>query len=186
MSRPPSPTTAPSACSITSTRPARAARNSATKRLTPQGVQPLEMFWLFVNLAPVCNASDRDELRRVVEDVQHAPVTGPDAPLVLVAFQLSASRGPGIVGQRQNLPVYAGKQRIVERIQFLLRRLLDFERVFNHEGACVSGGLRDIARRECPFPSGAIQTQGRPRSPPRWPRAFSGRLEPRPCGPSHP
>ncbi|MGD0617318.1 MAG: hypothetical protein ABSB67_06620, partial [Bryobacteraceae bacterium] len=30
---------------------------------------------------------------------------------------------------RQDLTIYPGKQRVVERIKFLLRRLLDFERV---------------------------------------------------------
>ena len=63
-----------------------------------------------------------------------------DAPLVLVAFQLFASCGPGIVGQRENFPVYAGEQRIVQRIQFLLRGLLDFETILIHAGAYVSGG----------------------------------------------
>ena len=104
------------------------------------------------------NASDADEFRRVVDDVHLAPVTDPNAPLVLVAFQLFASCGPGIVRERQNFPVHAGEKRIIERIQFLLRRLLDFERVFNHVGGRVSGGLRGIAYKECPFPSGAIQT----------------------------
>ncbi len=73
-------------------------------------------FWVF--------AEDNDDFRRVVDDVQHAPVTDPDAPLVLVAFQLFTSCDPGVVGQRQNFPVYPGEQRIVERIQFLLRRRL--------------------------------------------------------------
>ncbi len=42
-----------------------------------------------------------------------------------------ASGGPGVVGQRQNFTVWADEQRIVERIQLPLRRLLDFERAFN-------------------------------------------------------
>jgi hypothetical protein len=51
---------------------------------------------------------------------------------------------------------------IFERIQFLLRRLLDFERLFSHASECVSGGLRGIAQTECPFPSGAIRIQAVP------------------------
>ena len=117
---------------------------------------------LLVYLATVCNASDCDEFRRFVDEVQHAPVPDSDAPLVLVAFQLFASCGPGIFGQRQNFPVYPGEQRIIERIQLPLRRLLDFERVLNHAGGCASGGWRGVARKLCPFPSGAIQTQVRP------------------------
>jgi hypothetical protein len=89
-------------------------------------------------------------------------VTDPNAPVVFVAFQLFASGGPGAVGKRQNLTVYSGKQRIIQRIQFLLRRLLDFERVFNHAGGYASGGWPGIARKECPFPSRAIQTRDHP------------------------
>jgi len=57
------------------------------------------------------------------------PVTNPDAPLVFVAFQFLASCRTRVVGQRQNLSIYAIEQRIVHRIQFLLRRLIDVERV---------------------------------------------------------
>ena len=64
---------------------------------------------LLVHLAAVCNASDRDEFRRVVDDVKHAPVPDSDAPLVLIAFQLFASCGPRIIGQRQNFPVCPGE-----------------------------------------------------------------------------
>ena len=77
---------------------------------------------------------DTYEFRRVIDDLQHAPVTDSNAPLILVAFQLFAACRPRIVGQRQNLHVYTREQRIVERIQFLLRRLLNLERVFNHKG----------------------------------------------------
>src|ERR1039457_1434097 len=117
-------------------------------------------------------------------DVHHAPVTDSDAPLIFVAFQFLASCGPGIIGKRQNLPVEAGEQRIAARIQFLLRRLLDFERVLKHAGGSVSGGGRGIVRKECPFPFGAIQKSARLRSPPRRPRVFSDRLERGPSGPA--
>src|ERR1022692_1962614 len=45
------------------------------------------VFRLLVDLAAVSNARDTDELRRVVDDVYHAPVTDSDAPLTFVAFQ---------------------------------------------------------------------------------------------------
>jgi len=48
----------------------------------------------FVYLAPMRNACDADELRRVVDDVYHPPGAYPDAPLIFVAFQLFASCGP--------------------------------------------------------------------------------------------
>ncbi len=58
-----------------------------------------------------------------IDDVQHAPVIHPNAPLILEAFKLFASCGPGVVGERQNLAVYPFEYRIVKRIEFLLRRL---------------------------------------------------------------
>ena len=65
-------------------------------------ISGFEILRLFVNLSPVRDPRHTDQFRRVVDDVQHAPVTDPDAPLVLVPFQLLASCGPGIVGQRAN------------------------------------------------------------------------------------
>ena len=45
----------------------------------------------FVHVAPVCNARDTDELCVVVDDINHAPVTNPYAPKILVPFQLLAA-----------------------------------------------------------------------------------------------
>src|ERR1035441_1345455 len=129
----------------------------------------------FIDLATMCNGCDHDQLGCVLDDVQHPPITYPKAPLIFVAFQLFASRETRVVGERQNLTIYPGEQRIVERIQFPLRRLLDFERVLNHAGGYASGGLPGIARMEWPFLCAAIQTPDRPRSPPIPPRVFSGR-----------
>jgi hypothetical protein len=50
-----------------------------------------------------------NEFFRVVDDVQHAPITDPNAPLVFVAFQFSASRGPRCTDQRIDLADGAGK-----------------------------------------------------------------------------
>jgi hypothetical protein len=52
-----------------------------------------------VHLAPMSNARDADKLRRVVDDVHHAPVTDPDAALIFLAFQLFASSGPWCMAQ---------------------------------------------------------------------------------------
>ena len=93
------------------------------------------------------DSRDNDDLRAIVDDVHYEPVTHPDVPLIFVTFQLFASWGSRVAGQHQNLA-----------------RLLDFERVLNHAGGCASGGGLGTARNECPFPSGAIQTQDRPRS----------------------
>ena len=59
-----------------------------------------------------------------------ASSTDPNATLIFVPLQLLASCGPWVIRQRQNLTIYPAEQRIVQRIQFLLRRLLDFERIF--------------------------------------------------------
>lgn len=69
----------------------------------------------------------------------------------------------GLVGQCQNLTVDASEEEIVQRIQFLLRRLLDFERVFSHASGYASGGLPGIARRECPVACGGIPKSARPK-----------------------
>jgi hypothetical protein len=122
---------------------------------------------LFINVPPMCNPRHSDEFRRVIDDVEQAPVTGADALLILVAFQLFASSRSGIFGQRQKFPVYLDEQLVIELIEFLLRRLLDFERVLNHAVGCVSGAMPDIVRKECSFPSDAIQTSDHPRNPPR-------------------
>jgi hypothetical protein len=61
---------------------------------------------LLVDLSAVGNAR-ADALRRVVDDVRHAPVTGPGAPMILVAFSLFHPAGRGS-SQRQDLPVDAG------------------------------------------------------------------------------
>src|SRR5271157_2158786 len=80
---------------------------------------------------------------------------------------------------------HSGKQRIVQRIQFLLRRLPDSQRVLKHVGDCASGVSRGIAHKESPFPCGAIPKSARPKNPLKSRRIFSGRFESLPCGPSH-
>jgi hypothetical protein len=114
----------------------------------------------FIDVGPVCNAHDADELRRVVDDLQHPPIACPNAPLIFVASVFCIPR-PQV-----------GEQRLAERIQSPLRRPLDFEGVFNHVGGFALGGSPGIVRKECPFPSGTIQTPDHPRSPPRWPVFF--------------
>src|ERR1017187_8403401 len=49
---------------------------------------------LLVNFAPVCDSRPTDEFCRVVDDVYHAPVTHPAAPLIIVALQFFASCRP--------------------------------------------------------------------------------------------
>ena len=102
---------------------------------------------LFVNLAAVCNPRHADYFRRVVDDVHYAPVTDADAPLIFVALQLPASRGPGVVGQCQNLPVYAAERPIVERIQFLCAvHLISREYLTTRAGAFQASGAVLLVR----------------------------------------
>src|SRR5208283_1044152 len=100
----------------------------------------------FINLASMCDSGDNDKFRCIIDEVNCAPITDSNAPLVPVAFQLLASCGPGIVGQCQDLAVDPVEQSIVQSVQFLLRGVLDLERVLSHGDVCVSVGLRDIAR----------------------------------------
>jgi len=74
----------------------------------------------------------------VIDNVHHSPIA--NAPLIFMAFEFLASHRPRSVCERQNFAIYAGEQRIIERIQFPLRRLLDWKSVFSHERGCASGG----------------------------------------------
>ena len=46
------------------------------------------------------DSRDSDECRPVVDDLQHAPVTDADTPLIFVALQFFTSFGPWGVSQR--------------------------------------------------------------------------------------
>jgi hypothetical protein len=76
--------------------------------IPPVSRRPLNVLRSFIGVAAVCNAHNADQLRRIVDDVQHAPIACPNALLVLVAFQLFASCRPRVVRQRQNLTIYPG------------------------------------------------------------------------------
>ena len=93
-----------------------------------------------VDLAPVCDARDADELRSVVDDVHHAPVTGPNTPLVFVAFQFLASGGPRRVAQRLEFLDDAGQHVIRQRFQFLPRGRLYLKGIITHESDRVLRG----------------------------------------------
>jgi hypothetical protein len=71
---------------------------------------------LFVNLAAVCDPSDGDKFRCIIDEINYSPVTHSNAPLVLVASQFLASSGPGIVGKRQDLAVDSPEHGIVQRV----------------------------------------------------------------------
>lgn len=73
-------------------------------------------------------------------NVQHAPVTYPNAPLIFVALQLFASWRPrGIAGSTS-----------------ILRSMRA-----NHAGGGFQAARRGTTRKECLFPCGAIQNQRR-------------------------
>jgi len=144
---------------------------------------------LSVNFASVRDPSDTYEFRRVIDDIQHAPVTHSNAPLILVAFQLLAARGPGIVGQPKNLQVMrVNNGSSSASNSFCADCLISREYLttqVNRGGERVSRALRGIARKECLFPFGATPKSDRPGSLPKGPRVFSSRSEHPPCGPSH-
>jgi hypothetical protein len=66
-----------------------------------------------VNISPMGDAGDTHQRSRVIKDVNHAPIAYPDSPMVTIPLEFLASCGTGIVRQRHNLAVDAGKQRIV-------------------------------------------------------------------------
>jgi hypothetical protein len=66
----------------------------------------------------------------IVNGVDHSPIAHTDAPLVSVSPELLASCGPGILSKSQNPAVNSAKQRIVQRIEFLLSRRFHFKGVF--------------------------------------------------------
>ena len=78
------------------------------------------------------HAGDAYALGGIVDGVDHAPVACPYALLVFVTFELLASRGPGIVCQRENLAVNAGEHRVIKRVKLLLCGWLDFDEVASH------------------------------------------------------
>jgi hypothetical protein len=49
----------------------------------------------FVHLAPMCNAGDAHELRCLVDDVDHTPVTNADAPVIFVTLSFLHPDGRG-------------------------------------------------------------------------------------------
>jgi hypothetical protein len=71
----------------------------------------------------------------------------------LKPFSFFASCGPRVVSQRQNIVVYPPENGIVERIEFLWRRLLDFKSVVNHAVQESSSAWRDTSRKGRSFPS---------------------------------
>ena len=86
------------------------------------------------------NAGNADELGGIIHDLHDAPVTYADAPEVFVPFKLFRSHRSGVIGQCQNLPVYSRKQRVIERVQFLLGGGHDFQRILIHESGHVLYG----------------------------------------------
>src|ERR1035438_9590018 len=151
------------AASAAGTEPRKARRDN-----TGQAEQSWPGSWswaksvlLFIDLTSVGHVGHGDGLARVVDYVDYPVITYPNAPQIFVAFQLFASWRPRIIGKGQNLAIDAGEQRIVQRVQLLLRGLFDVERVLRHWGGYVSAGSSGIARKGFPVPSGAIRSEER-------------------------
>src|ERR1017187_3158027 len=111
---------------------------------------------LLVNFAPVCDPRHTDEFCRVVDDVYHAPVTHPDAPLIFVALQLFASCWPWGVAQRFDLADGTGQHVIRQRFEFLPRGRLYLDGViisrsrprFTRSALIFSSGIPFSLRRD--------------------------------------
>ena len=81
---------------------------------------------LVVDLSAVSDAGNADALGGIVNYVHDTPVAHADAPLVFVPSELLRSRRAGIFGKHENFSVDPGKQRIVQRVQFLPLQLALF------------------------------------------------------------
>ncbi len=90
-------------------------------------------------------------------EVDYTPVPHPYAPLVFMAFELLASCGARIFGQRQNPAVDAAKDGIVEGVEFFVGGRFDDDGVVSHAIGCASSDWRGIARKGRFFPCGAIR-----------------------------
>lgn len=88
-----------------------------------------------VDLAPMSNACDADELGCVVDDIHHPPVTHPEAPLIFVAFELFTSRGPWHSGQSLDFLNNASEHTIRQGFEFLLCGRLHLNGITTH--ACA-------------------------------------------------
>ncbi len=92
----------------------------------------------------MCRADNRNFCSNILQPVNDTVITCPDTLKVFIGLELLAAYRAGMVWQSQNLTVDSAKQRLVQRIKFLLSRLLDVERKLSHEASCASGGWRDI------------------------------------------
>jgi hypothetical protein len=95
---------------------------------------------LFVDLAAMRDSGHADQLRRVVDNIQHSPVTDTHAPLIFVSLQLFASHGPGRVSERFQLTDYTGQNVIRQRFEFPPRGRLYLDGVTIHAAGRVSRG----------------------------------------------
>lgn len=66
------------------------------------------------------DAGNTHELHGIVNGVYNPPIAHADTPLVLVPSELFASWRAWVLGKRQNLAVYPGKEPLVEGVRRLL------------------------------------------------------------------
>ena len=86
------------------------------------------------------NACDAHALHCVVDNVNHAPVTDPDAPLIFAALQFFASGGSWRIAQCLQFSNDARQQFIRQRFKFLLRRRLYLNGILTHAADRVLRG----------------------------------------------
>lgn len=86
------------------------------KRLRSRG---FKLFVLFVNFAPVSNARDAHQFCYVVDQVDYAPFSDADTPLIFVALQFFTSRGSWRLGQGFEFADNTRQHAIWQRFKFL-------------------------------------------------------------------
>lgn len=92
------------------------------------------LFSRVVDFAPVRDPRHTDELRRVVDDIHHAPVTYPNAPLVFLAFQLLAPCGTWRATERFEFTHHTGQHVVRQRFEFLPCGGLYLDEITTHVG----------------------------------------------------
>src|SRR5260370_39255189 len=95
-------------------------------------------------------ASDAHALGGIVDNIDHAPIAHPKAPLIFVALEFLHPAGRGSSARKRILRSTRLKAHRQARPALSARRFF-FDVVASHAGGCVSNDRRGIARKEYSF-----------------------------------
>ena len=81
-----------------------------------EGIERTKPAGLLVDVPPMRDSRNHHGFRCIIDEVNYAPVTYPNTPMVPVNFQLLTAGRTRIVGQRQNLAINSPEHGIVQRV----------------------------------------------------------------------